>query len=90
MDFVKGLVVGVASGVSWSVSGYWKSKQDEYFDWVKFGRSVVVGAVCGVAFEMFGVPMDATYQYLATVGLTAGVENVLKGVKRWIEEKFFW
>jgi len=82
MEFLMKVGSGIIAGMTWSVTGYWKNKKYEDFDWYRFSRAAVLGAIVGAAYGAFNVPMDATMTYLTQIGFTGLVENILKGIYR--------
>jgi len=80
------VLVGLAAGVSYAVTGYLKSlKKDgkyEEFDPYKFGQSVLVGVAVGLLSSLTGYSLPVAEQYLYSTGLVALIENVKKAVIR--------
>ena len=75
------ILSGIGAGVAFSLTGWAKAK-GEGFDAVKFGKTIVVGAVSGLLLSLANVPYDATLTFLEAGGLTIGIENLLKALYR--------
>jgi len=88
VDFVA-IASGIGAGVTYSLTA-WGKKKGQPFDAVKFGTTVIIGALSGLAFGISGVPFDVTTTYLANLGVVPVVENILKTVWRKVLGKTVW
>jgi len=75
------ILAGVGAGVTFSLSAYFK-KKDQDFQWGKFGSTLVVGAIAGAVSGFLDMPVGAGYDYVASLGLTPLIENGFKIVTR--------
>jgi len=67
----------------------WPGDKPEDFDWYKFGATVILGGLIGIAAALKGDVVDQTnveLQLLLFAGATAIIENSIKIVVRFIRK----
>ena len=82
------ILSGIGAGITYALTS-WGKKEGQEFDWIKFGRTVILGAICGMAFEVTGAPFDLTMTYLINLGAVPVIENLLLIIKRKVLEHLF-
>jgi len=74
------IMLGLIGGALYAVSGFLKS-MDEKFEYKKFLRTVVLGAIVGATNSLLGIPVTEDAVMVAlSAGEVAIVENFLKSV----------
>ena len=86
-DVLDGVIVGIISGVLLGGSGYFKTHKKDKFDKFKLGSTIVLSATVGGYLSYIGIPVTETafataMTSMTTMGITAFVENILKGIWR--------
>lgn len=72
---------GIGAGVTYSLSTYAK-KEKQKFDWAKFGTTIAVGGVAGLITVVANLPIEATSEFLVTLGMVPVIENLFKFLYR--------
>lgn len=72
---------GVAAGITFSVTSYWK-KKDQEFKWNKLFTTIVIGGAAGLVMGLFDLPVGTAYEYVLALGAVPIVENFIKIVTR--------
>lgn len=75
-------IVGVLAGITYALSGYLKSSNNEKFDAEKFVRTVIIGAIVGGYAAYKGISMDKAYMFVISTGIVAYIDNALKFISR--------
>lgn len=83
MDFTT-ILAGVGAGITFGLSGFAKNRGDA-FDWLKFGRTVLIGAATGVVASLYGVQLEVAQTYFIELGIVPVVENGLKTIYRYLK-----
>ncbi len=65
---VMSVLYGAAVGVCRSLYG-WTGKENEPFDFVKFAKTAILGAIVGGAAASFGMTFEAAHAGMETLGL---------------------
>lgn len=80
MDAIS-IVVGGLAGLAYGITGYLKArKQGDNFEWQKLGTSVVIGLFAGIGAQISGVDIVTAEGFVATAGITVGIENIFKAI----------
>jgi hypothetical protein len=81
-EYLYGIGGGVASAVIYAMTAYMKAVVDnkEEFDYVKFGTTIVIGAIVGVVMSVFHVTYDVATTWLTTIGIVVIVEKLIKSL----------
>ena len=75
------IITGIIAGITFAVTGYWKSKGEE-IDWTKFFTTVLLGLGIGVVYYFTGIEFGLGLTYLTQLGAVPIIENLLKSVWR--------
>ena len=68
MTLLKDMAIGLLSGLTVSITGALKDAPYEGFDWFKFIRSPIIGAVeAPLIVKGMGKPIDTPLLYLSTI-----------------------
>ena len=78
---ISSVIAGVGAGITFSVSSYWK-KKDQEFDWGKLGATVAIGAITGVVTGLLDMPISTVNEFVVNLGAVPIVENIVKIVWR--------
>jgi len=90
LGLIGGFLVGAASGAVIALGGYLKvlfGPNPEPFDVQKFALTLAIGLVAGGFASYTGVDFDAGLNFLVAGGYTVIIENWLKALFRWLNQK---
>ena len=74
-------LTGIVAGISAALFGWGKSKGED-FDGYKFGATIVIGLLAGIASELVNMPIDNALGWFATTGMIYYIETGLKTLFR--------
>lgn len=77
VDILVNALYGIVGGVAYGLTGFFKAKTEK-FDVMKFGTTLVVGAISGLVVGFTGMTVDAASLAVSSAGITVMVENVFK------------
>lgn len=87
IEIVRGIIVGVGSGIASAVLGYAKGKKIEEFEPEAFLKTVFVGAVLGgITAPVTGITIDTLEEFGLLVAITTVVEQGAKIVYRRLKD----
>lgn len=89
----KDILIAVGSGIAYALSGFGKSKQ-ENFDFKQFFITGTLGAIVGFGTFFLDMSIPLVFEAALNIGATAIIENVGKTIwRRWLKalfEKWGW
>ena len=85
MEFAT-IISGILAGLAYSLTGFAKSS-GESFDWVKFARTLLIGAFAGAGMALFKTDLESAHLFLINLGLVPIVDNLIKAAWRKIFKK---
>lgn len=82
-------VYAVLGSCAYAISGYFKNlkKKREKFDFYKFSKTAVIGIAVGIVMEFSNLNQNAALSFLESAGITAMIDNILKGIFRFLKKK---
>lgn len=80
------IIAGIGAGVTYALTGFAKST-GEAFDWLKFGTTVVIGALAGVGIAVLQWDVATGYAYLLSLGIAPVVQNLFIWISGWFKAK---
>jgi len=75
------ILSGIGAGITFALTGFAK-EPNQKFDWMIFGRTVIIGMISGIIMVVLNLPIDAAFAYALNLGLVPLVENILKAIAR--------
>ena len=78
---LEAIIAGIGAAVTYGLSGYFKNNGQKVVP-IKIARTVVIGAIVGLANGLFEADVAITYNYMIAMGAIPFVENALKGIHR--------
>ena len=80
------IIAGIGAGITYALTGFAKS-QGESFDWLKFGTTVVIGALAGLGISLLNWDVATGYTYLLSLGIAPVVQNLFVWIAGWFKAK---
>jgi len=75
------ILSGVGAGIAYALTSFAK-KEDQAFDGIKFGSTLVVGALAGLGLGLLNLELETTTEFFLGCGVVPLVENIIKIVWR--------
>jgi hypothetical protein len=75
------ILTSILAGITYSLTSFAKTK-DEMFDFLKFGTTLAIGVGSGIIAGIFGMDVEAAYEYAIMLGIIPIVENIGKAIYR--------
>lgn len=81
MEEWRTVVLAALAGLSYAMTGWAKNKGEE-FDTVKFGSTILIGAISGIVMAVTQWDISVSYTFLINLGIVPIAENLIKMIRR--------